>query len=284
MKALLKNFEWVEIDTKVVFDNQYNTNKERIFDSQIIRIVDDIRLLNPGFCHCGYCGKQFLTLEDYNKHLQEENAKARKTCKGCYWHSVHRESTSETKHLYTVYRPDGSEQQVCNVVTNISYTDKGCRHIPEYEVCEHEEHSKYKAHTFEHSYFVKHPYGNLFDCITPIQSKNVYGSWYVDVYPETLSYKLYNSREVYSGVAVLNDRDTVQSFNIETENKTLKTAQDYARSVIEHYAKEITNFNKRVTDDRYWSNPDGSQMKSAIINGVEHFRPAPIETKWNYKE
>ena len=42
MKALLKNGEWVEIDTTCLFNNQYNAAGKRIFDQDIKRIVDDV--------------------------------------------------------------------------------------------------------------------------------------------------------------------------------------------------------------------------------------------------
>lgn len=44
MKALLKSRKWVEIDTRYLFHNQYNTIEgNRILDSEILRVVDDVR-------------------------------------------------------------------------------------------------------------------------------------------------------------------------------------------------------------------------------------------------
>lgn len=51
MKALLESTkEWVDIDTSSVYENQYDTKDgRRIFDPEILRIVDDVRIGNPKF-------------------------------------------------------------------------------------------------------------------------------------------------------------------------------------------------------------------------------------------
>lgn len=54
MKALLKSGKWAEIDTRYLFHNQYNTIEgKRIFDSEILRVVDDVR---GEYGKCRYCG------------------------------------------------------------------------------------------------------------------------------------------------------------------------------------------------------------------------------------
>ena len=59
MRALLKTGEWVDIDTKCLFENQYNTTEEcgnkRIFDGQIQKIENDARV---GKGKCKYCGAE----------------------------------------------------------------------------------------------------------------------------------------------------------------------------------------------------------------------------------
>ena len=72
MKALLKTGEWVEIDTACLFNNQYNTKDgKRIFDQEISRIVDDVRL---GLGKCRYCGALVKKGEE-EKHFLEREAK-----------------------------------------------------------------------------------------------------------------------------------------------------------------------------------------------------------------
>lgn len=79
MKALLKSGEWVEIDTKYLFHDQYNTTEDkRIFDREIVRIVDDVR---NGLGRCRYCGAMVRRGEE-EKHFQEKESRG---CAGCFW-------------------------------------------------------------------------------------------------------------------------------------------------------------------------------------------------------
>ena len=67
-KSNLKKFiednknKWVDIDTRYLFNDQYNTKDGfRIFDAQIEEIRGDIR---EGLITCGYCGKQYRGQEN----------------------------------------------------------------------------------------------------------------------------------------------------------------------------------------------------------------------------
>ena len=75
MRALLKTGAWVDIDTRCLFDNQYNTTEEcgnkRIFDVDIKRIEGDVRL---GLGKCKYCGAIVKRGEE-EKHFAEMEAK-----------------------------------------------------------------------------------------------------------------------------------------------------------------------------------------------------------------
>lgn len=70
MKALLKkNHEWVDIDTRHLFHDQYNTvgpEGARIFDKDIIRIEDDARI---GMGHCKYCGTLVKYIEEIDPEM-----------------------------------------------------------------------------------------------------------------------------------------------------------------------------------------------------------------------
>lgn len=79
MKALLKNGEWVKIDTCYLFHDQYNTEDgKRIFDKDISRIIDDER---NGMGRCKYCGAIIKRGEE-EKHFQERENRG---CDGCFW-------------------------------------------------------------------------------------------------------------------------------------------------------------------------------------------------------
>ena len=93
MKALLKNGEWVEIDTTCLFNNQYNAAGKRIFDQDIKRIVDDVR---DGLGKCRYCGAIVKRGEEH-KHFEE---KENKSCKNCFWYQNRLIETKKERSFY----------------------------------------------------------------------------------------------------------------------------------------------------------------------------------------
>lgn len=287
MKALMKKtFEWVDIDTTHIFNNQYNTvDGRRIFDSDIIRFFDDIRLQYPDMCKCGYCGKWYLTEEEYQKHLNDELAKARKNCKGCFWHSVGRETSVDSKLNNIIFRPDGSEIENKTVITTIRYTDKGCRHIPEYGNCHYEEHKKYDKQTFEKCYFALNPFGNLFDVFRIENNGSIlYSSYSYSFNVITLEYSIYNMRRKYSGIAKLTDSHDVRlQYPLDcSSNSALTRAFTELRSMMDTKVCALLAYNERVIDDRYYTQPDGSILNEAVINGTLTKRPKPVLTHWQY--
>lgn len=56
MRNWLKEHEgaWVDVETDYLFNNQYNTEKYRIFDSMVEAVQDDAR---EGMGKCKYCGR-----------------------------------------------------------------------------------------------------------------------------------------------------------------------------------------------------------------------------------
>lgn len=281
MKALLKNFEWVDIDTTYIFDNQYNTKTgKRIFDADIIRIEDDIRILNPEICNCGYCEKLFLTKEEYEKHIAEENNKARKRCKECWWHSVYRETESKRTLLKTVFYPNGTEKNFYSEEEMVSYTDKGCRHIPEYKCCEHEEHSLHEMRDHKKDYFVRHPYGTIFEQMPTVKIDNMFKSWVLIVNLEDLSWKLKNIRTEFTGITEIKG-DTASISHIDCgSNKTLLRAYSNVKPCILRHLKNVRRFNAMVSDDRYYTSSTGKKLSEVVINNKLVKRPTPINTKY----
>lgn len=84
MKAYMMNGTIKEIDTSAtVFDNQYiTTDGDRIFDTEIKRIEDDIRL---GDLYC--CSKKQGTYEEVMKAIEEERSHIN-DCKNCFWYQA----------------------------------------------------------------------------------------------------------------------------------------------------------------------------------------------------
>ena len=315
MKALLrKTLEWVDIETDYVFDDQYNTATKRIMDSDIIRLYEDIRILNPEMCRCSYCGKCFLTIAEYENHVKEEKEKAGKTCKGCFWSRIH-----EKKEVLDEKVVDGAEltkgtvahvgeegECITITTTKIHYKHT-CMHMEDYKCCEHEEHGQHEPKTFEKAYFVKHPYGSLFNEFTIgilgirkipktgliTGSETVKGIGRTRTFKfmldwQTLEWKLKipRDKEELNGTAIVSKNlfytRLVPSVDISNEN----------RFVLEIFAKMVEDnvrsakwYNETVTDDRLYTQPDGTILKSVEIDGKTVERPKPIDTSgWTFEE
>ena len=91
MKLVLHNGEIKEVDTSTIFNNQYNADGERVYDTKVKYIIDDIRL---GDFYCGG-GKQG-TYDEVAQAIAETRAKINK-CEGCYWFHKHTRIEDECK-------------------------------------------------------------------------------------------------------------------------------------------------------------------------------------------
>jgi hypothetical protein len=94
MKLVLHNGDIKEVDTSCIFNNQYNTTTgQRIYDSQVKYILDDIRL---GDFYC--CSKKQGTYEEVAQAIAEERSKINQ-CAECWLHHkltrIEDECTSE---------------------------------------------------------------------------------------------------------------------------------------------------------------------------------------------
>ena len=85
MKAIMKDGTEYEIDTKCLFEDQYNTvpapgenEGKRIFDGRIARIIDDVR---PGLGRCRYCGTIVKKGEEEKHFVEREST----PCEKCWW-------------------------------------------------------------------------------------------------------------------------------------------------------------------------------------------------------
>lgn len=120
MKAQLKNGKWVEIDTSILFHDQYNTmDGKRIFDRDIKRIVDDER---PGMGRCRYCGAMVKRGEE-EKHFQERESGS---CAGCFWY---RNRVIDRQSKTAVEVKDGEK---ITVKTTVEKFEKYCEYAEKY--------------------------------------------------------------------------------------------------------------------------------------------------------
>lgn len=123
MKLVLHNGEIKEVDTSFMFTNQYNVDGERVYDTAVKYIIDDIRL---GEFYCGG-GKQG-TYDEVAKAIADKRAQINK-CEGCYWFHEHTRVEDECYNKREEIR-DGNRKVVVEnkkVVYEIS-----CAYIPKY--------------------------------------------------------------------------------------------------------------------------------------------------------
>lgn len=124
MKLVLKTGEVKEVDTKHIYDNQYNTTDgHRVCDRDVQYIIDDIRL---GEFYC--CSKKQGTYDEVAKAIAEERAKINK-CEDCWWfheHTLLKEESSRDRQEIK----DGDKQVV--VLNEKRVYKISCAYIPKY--------------------------------------------------------------------------------------------------------------------------------------------------------
>lgn len=143
--------QWVEVDTKHLFNNQYNLKDYnlRIFDADIEAVQDDERKNRVG---CGYCGKQFESIEELEAHYLEEESKINH-CEGCFWY----QSYIKDMKIEKEETANETGERVTKDTTIYTW-GKQCKYK---EGCTHNEHRKHKITVFtpENTYFLKYPNG-----------------------------------------------------------------------------------------------------------------------------
>ncbi|MBQ3799804.1 MAG: hypothetical protein II837_05845 [Treponema sp.] len=297
MKALLKDtYEWVDVETDTVFDDQYNTATRRIFDRDIVRLYEDVRILHPDLCTCGYCGKLCLSKADYEKHVAEEKSKVGK-CEGCFWRSVSVDEEAIEEEILSGSMPDGKncgEEGECLLSRKVRLNYKiSCRYAEtddRYGKCTHEAHGALEPKLFDKAYFVKHPYGMLFDSLRlpPSEVTRVYKGASTRTYkiwlnPNTLEWRAtapYGKDEACGKAKIqgwkngwYSKLDLVTEKEFKANNFLLRDIENF----VEDFVGSVALFNGRVADDRNYTQPDGSLLDSVMLNGVKVNRPKPFD-------
>lgn len=159
MRALLKDGTWVEIDTKCLFHNQYNTTDEsgnkRIFDRDIKRIEGDVRL-GKGCCkHCGAI---------VNRGEEEEHFSLRESrpCEDCFWYMRHEVGNEEKGKVVSQEKNPDGKTVIRTIVTKEVTYERRCTYIEQGKLaCANSMCRAYGIDWFtpENTFFLKYPDG-----------------------------------------------------------------------------------------------------------------------------
>lgn len=122
MKLVLRNGEIKEVDTKYVFNNQYNTvDGKRVYDVDVQRIIDDVRL---GEFYCSSVKQG--TYQEVKEAIEKERSQIN-NCRNCFWFTKH--ERIEPKCSRHKEFEDGIETitEVTTYKISCAYS-KGCAH------------------------------------------------------------------------------------------------------------------------------------------------------------
>jgi hypothetical protein len=260
MKAIMNDGTIEEIDTSFMFDNQYNTiDGERIHDTDIKQIIDDVRL---GEFYC--CSKKQGTYEEVQKAIDEERSHIH-DCKNCFWYGTVERVKEKCHKEKTV---DGDEEIIVETTTY----KKGCRYVPQYsEKCVYDIKETPKLfRDVQDCFFCKHPEGipNMTDFIHfMIDNHEKYGIvpyWLEDELSYDTSFKynktfgsyafvkqyysnyfeLSNARHSFKFIYDFNNKKFILVDGIGYKEVKTFTTNEYDYKTQKGYEKTITNFDK----------------------------------------
>lgn len=262
MKAIMKDGTIKEIDTKFMFNNQYDTvDGKRIYDTDIKQIIDDIRL---GEFYC--CSVKQGSYEEVKKAIEEERAKINQ-CGECYYNRISERienecSKEEIKTVdkiiikeVTVYKKECSYKDYYNTgktcVHDIDETPKLFRDVQDCFFCKHPEgipnmtdfihfmidnHEKYGIVPYwpedELSYDTSFKYNKTFGSYAFV--KQYYSN----------HFELSNARHSFKFIYDFNNKKFILVDGIGYEEVKTFTTNEYDYKTQKGYEKTITNFDK----------------------------------------
>ena len=142
--------KWVEVDTRYLFNNQYNLKDYnlRVMDQDVSAVQDDER---PGKVKCGYCGEMFDDREELETHYLQEEANAH-NCETCHNYRKCIVDTIRTESEETDADGNTIETRVTKYIWGRKCSLNACNKF---------EHRNHKPATFtpENTYFLKYPSG-----------------------------------------------------------------------------------------------------------------------------
>lgn len=282
MKALLKrNKKWVDIDTQYVFDNQYNTANGRIFDNEIVRIYDDVRIPRLTEFRSVYNGKFFKTEEEFKNYCDENRRKyeTKEHCLNCFYchkRKINENKTIEKENNNGVYKETITETYELEPYCSYKYEDKCELLAPErYGI----------VHPWVNAYFIKNPYGNLFEKLEEEKTYYLKGSWYVKI--KGFDFELYNLRERFLGTYTKHNSDIIVTWERLDFPKTkiFEIVVQMMRDMLKYHLNKIRDYNKKVMSSWQYKQPDNTLLEEVEINGEKYKRPEPfIQTTFQLEE
>ena len=182
MQLVLKTGEIKEVDTKFIFNNQYNTTDgQRIMDTEVKYIIDDIRL---GEFYCSSVKQG--TYDEVAQAIAEERSQINQ-CSNCWWFHertlIKEESVRNQEEI-----KEGNKKTV--TVTDKRVYEISCAYIPKYgEKCVHDiDETPILFREKNDCFFCKYPQG--VEDITPLREFMIANADKYDIVPYWVDQKL----------------------------------------------------------------------------------------------
>ena len=126
MQLILHNGDIVDVDTRFIFDDQYNTTDgRRIYDKEVKRIIDDVRL---GEFYC--CSVKQGSYDEVAQAIADKRSQINQ-CQSCWWYHERIRIRSECSK--STIREGNKEYINEQTVYEIS-----CAYKPKYGKCAHD--------------------------------------------------------------------------------------------------------------------------------------------------
>lgn len=178
---------FMEVETDCLFNNQYNTKTQRIYDSMVSEVVGDVR---TQWCKNSYTGEMVKVGEE-TKVIEKETARAHK-CEGCFWHQSKikgKETTTEILNGAEIKTDKTTWIKECAFEKGANGED--CTHLVAAN-------AKFDYFTPENTFFLKYPKGlkkQGEQILSIYKNCPKIGNYYLEYYPSLNYYRLTSARK-----------------------------------------------------------------------------------------
>ena len=275
---------WIDVDTETLYKDCYYIKELDIClpDDCVVRVFEDERFKDIYECpECGFQG----SFEEMQNHKKENSLLIRK-CKNCKFYKFKRVGEMKVDHFKEkVNLTDDSYTEIDNDRYIFNYK-KQCDYHYDGSVCKFEECSKADiTNPFKDCYFVQHPYGNIFNDFEYNRDLIEFecGTYVCKFYPKIHRITMENSRRKFDidlPVRKCNSTYVECGWNLIEggyDSKTLYNLERFVSSKVSDIYSNALRFNLKVTDDWYYTQPDGTVLNEVTINGQTVKRPMPID-------
>lgn len=185
---------FLEVETDHLFNDQYNTKQLRVLDSQVSRVVGDVR---AQWCRNKYTG-EMVKVGQEGANIEANAAKANK-CIGCFWFRSQLVSTTKSAESTET---ESVETEVKQYAKKCTFNKSG----REKYNCTHEAaaNAGFEYFTPENTFFLKYPNGlpSLRKGQEQILSIHTncpkIGAYYLECFPSLGYYRLNSARKHYN--------------------------------------------------------------------------------------